>query len=184
MSGIDHGPDDHPRFEFPPELRLDSGNPMVAGCERNSMPEATGCGDCGTCGCALIVTRSPGSLSKRRVVANFRPHCLPRNAYLCLWGSGVHPARGCRMRPKSLPESSLGSDSRWWPSKLKSEVPWSVGSWGPWGCQGGITHVRVLCRAPLKGRGSGGGGGVQPPPPPPVVLSVYRHRRRRKKFLV
>ena len=26
-----------------PELRLDSGNPMAAGCEGNSVPEAAGC---------------------------------------------------------------------------------------------------------------------------------------------
>ena len=60
----------------PNECRLDSGNPMAAGCEGNSvleaagcdlreaagcdLPEAAGCGYCGTCGCALDVKRSPG----------------------------------------------------------------------------------------------------------------------------
>ena len=33
-----------------PELTLDSGNPMVAGCDGNSAPEAAGCGCFGTCG--------------------------------------------------------------------------------------------------------------------------------------
>ena len=43
-----------------PELRLGFGNPMAAGCEGNSVPEAAGCGYRGTCGCAWVVRRSPG----------------------------------------------------------------------------------------------------------------------------
>ena len=43
--------------------------------------------------------------------ANFRPRCPPRNAYLCFLDSGVYPAGGCRMRPKTAPEAA-GCDPR------------------------------------------------------------------------
>ena len=39
------------------------------------------------------------------MVGNFRPRCPPRNFYLRFWGSGVCPARGCRMWTKLLPEA-------------------------------------------------------------------------------
>ena len=40
------------------------------------------------------------------MVINLGPHCPPKNVYLCFWNSGVYPAAGCRMRPKSLPEAA------------------------------------------------------------------------------
>ena len=116
-----------------PELRGDSGNPMAAGCEGTSMPEAAGCGYCGACGWALVVKRSAGlkkmvPLPRRWRVANFRPRCPPRNVYYTASGGVVctlaeaarcNPslcrrlpdatqvsAGGCQMQPKSLPEAA------------------------------------------------------------------------------
>ena len=43
------------------------------------------------------------------MVANFRPRCPPGNVYLGFGGSGVYPAGGGGMRPKSPPEA-VGCD--------------------------------------------------------------------------
>ena len=72
-----------------PELTLASLNPMAAGCKGNSVPEAAGCGCCGTCGCALAARLSPGPWSPSPLHHRDTP-----------------PAGSFQMRPKSLPETA------------------------------------------------------------------------------
>ena len=97
------------------ELRLrQSDSPPDARatpCRRppDAVPPSVGCGCCGTCGCALGVRPSPG-LNKWQPCQGGRSQisnsaALPETPTRASGRVVVYPARGCRMRPKSLPEA-------------------------------------------------------------------------------